>query len=649
MHCPVPGEVLEGPGRYGSEVLWRVRTSEGRHWWVTQLLPELSRDAVVVRRYRDDVERQRALEVPGLAVTAAAGEGAAPWRAREVVAGESLENWLQRRAPAPIEEVVGIAAGIADVLAGIHAHGLVLRALAPAQIVLAQERPWIIDAGLGRVEMLSTRSAASLLLEGSPYCAPEAWTRSTLDPRADLHALGVILWRGLTGALPRGSGPAGFGAEVDLPPLRSVRRDAPEGLERLVTACLQLDPEGRPCTARDVADALRGRGDAGGLVERRPCQACGAAVRLGARLCVTCGREAVQFTSDGAERWVILDKIREDADQVRSLREILEAVGEGPVPVLNFILGDQRMYSASEQMEYLRVPLVLFKGLDEASAHRVVDRLRAAGLRAHVEVSGRIRGKVLGASVAAAVAGTAVTVAGLAFAVPLLQGPVLLVGGVASLIGGSALFGWWRQQRRARRSGALMPVRTAPAALPASDPLVARLTALLEAGVAPDVRARVADVALWTQRLVDHAGLAEPDGKNEVDLALATAAPVVDAFVRVTEDLITLDRELATLDESRLLRAVATARARDDAPEIVAAAERAVHALHELEARRSTQMQRLLEASSLLRRVAEAGLGVRDESTLARAELAEALVVLDHHGSCLRTGTYSNLAGVTST
>src|SRR5262249_41540737 len=83
-----------------------------------------------------------------------------------------------------------------------------------------------------------------------------------------------------------------------LPALSSLRPGAPPALNALLQRCLAEPPEDRPESAAQVARTLRGEEQ--GLVlsaarDHTSCQACGAPLRLGQRLCLRCGREAVLF------------------------------------------------------------------------------------------------------------------------------------------------------------------------------------------------------------------------------------------------------------------------------------------------------------------------------------------------------------------
>ena len=142
---------------------------------VGQLAPDLARDESIRRRYVRDVERLRDLEAPSLAPILAVGPMpdprdpavAAPWRMRLDPGGEPLSRWLAG-APRPVDEVATVFAAVADAVHAVHAAGGVLRDLRPEQILRMPGGEVVLaDVGLARIDVLSSHTASSLLLQGS--------------------------------------------------------------------------------------------------------------------------------------------------------------------------------------------------------------------------------------------------------------------------------------------------------------------------------------------------------------------------------------------------------------------------------------------------------------------------------------------------
>jgi hypothetical protein len=622
----VSHRVVDGPTRIGNELRWRVVLDDGRPAVRASLLPELAADPSLRRRYVADAERLRALAAASVAPIVAIGpdpdprapDAEPPWRLRLDPPGETLEEWLRARAPAPVDEVADLGARLADALAEVHHAGAVVRDLKPAQVVLGADRLWLTDIGLARVDVLSSRTASSVLLEGSPYAAPEQLRRTAVDPRCDLYSLGVILWRALTGTFPYGDMPILFREPTPLPALAELVPGIPVAIARTVERCLAEEPEARPRAAREVADVLRGLAADGGAIARIACQACGASLPVGLRLCVACGKAAIQLRHGGDGESLDLTSLSEDHEAVARVRQVLAAVSEPPLPSLAFMTGDRRLYSKDEARGLIKLPARLYDDLSWEAATLLEDRLTIKGVKVkrHGGKARRRRRLMRGIGAATvALAGLAAVGGGAAAAVPL------------ALLGFVAL-GISFARARPDAKPPLLRLRAAPIALPAVDPLVARLAALLSPETSPDVRERVADLTVWLERLVEHRARA-PGAAAEIEMVTQPVAPLVDVVDRTVRALGEIDRELRALDEGTIVRALAASEARKEPSARRADLLDGLDRLRELEDRRAQLLGRLLDAASLLRRSVELGLRTGDADAAYRAELGQALKALE--------------------
>jgi hypothetical protein len=629
-------QVVDGPLDRGSEERWYVEFDDGRRVLVARLSPELARDESVRRRYVRDLERLRSISVPNLAEVLAIGpspdprDPAAepPWRARIDPPGQPLATILER-APLPVEEVASLGAALADALHAMHEAGAVLRDLDPRNIMVsAAGRVVFTDIGLARVDVLSSHTASSMMVHASAYAAPEQLVRNTLDQRADLYGLGVILWRALTGTMPFGDAPALFRRSTPLVPLANLRPDAPPVLEFLLGRCLAERPEDRPESPSEVAWVLRGGvGERGFTVERTACQHCGAPLRLGQRLCLSCGRVGVLFRhapENPRSQALDLDNLREDAQSLAELRRILDAVADHPVH-REFLIGDINMYSEQERGLRQRLPARLFNDLDAETATELHGRMRAAGLDVSLVDRGRYPRRLAVGALAFVLTACSLGIA-IGFAlVWWVVVAVVVFGGAATVVTLSRAM----TALNAQRTPPLYRLRATPSALPASDPLVARLAALLDDHTPGDVRVQVGELALLVQRLVDHrAALAGHRGElAEIEMLTSPLVPLVDKIEEIVARIVQTDRELADLDEGVLVRGITAARARADElgrARLLSGLDR----IRALEEERALAFHRLLEASTLLRRAVSLGLEVRDAAAehdrhvqLALAEL----------------------------
>ena len=629
--------IVRGPSRLRSERWWEIELEDGRRCVLAQLLPELALDEALRRRYVYDAERRASLDLPGVAKVIEVGpspdprdpNAAAPWRLRELPSGELLSSILDARSPLPPDEAIELVAAISDIVSAVHGSGAVCRDLEPRNIVVAPSSVALTDIGLARVDVLSSRTASSLMLESSPYSAPEQLRATVLDSRADLYTLGVILWRALTGELPFTDQIAFFRDTAPLPALADLGIDVGPGLDRLIASCLSDDPDRRPDTARDLADALRGKADPDDVGAGQfalalvVCQSCGERLRPGLRLCLACGNEAVQFShANGGLFEVQLIKAEENTEFLAKLGSFFEAVSEGPIPELNFLIGDARLYSKSERARLHKLPATLINNLDKSTADRLAERLTAEGFKVKVVSSRRgkrpkkVRLLVYGGLLTALFGG------GFLGAGMIAAGAVMVALGGVSMITGAV-----RYARRPREPGlALTGLRSAPAALPASDPLVARLGTLLGSDLAEDARARVEETALLVQRMVDHRGRSE---SANLERLIEPIEPIVGLVEREIRAISSCDAMLSQHDEGLLVRAIASSEARRESRQNRIELYAGLDKLRELEDQRALHMDRLLEASSLMRRVVNLGLGAKSDEDDARRLNAMALATLE--------------------
>ncbi len=642
----LPGQQVIGePRRLRHEVAWTVELPDGRRAVIAQLAPELAAEPALRRRWVTDMERLAALPAPRLAPTLQIGpapdpraaEAEPPWRVRLDPPGVTLEQLLAR-APLPIDEAIETGVRLAEAVQTFHAAGAVLRDLDPRSIVIASDGlVWFTDVGHARLAILSSRTASSLLLESSPYVAPEALLETIVDARADVYSIGVVLWRALTGRVP-------FEAQLlasrtALPKLGDVRAGVPRELANLIERCLEQTPERRPPTARDVAASLRGRGTEVALVvARASCQACGAAMRVGLRLCLACGKQAVQFhrapAGDLDAEAIVLQRAKEDAAFVAKLHEFFEAIAS-EVPKLNFVVGDPRMYSKSELAQRHRLPAVLVGDLAPATSQALVAKLKAGGFKVRTVTPRQtrrrrriLRGMFAGSAVVAVASIVAISAGGAAAALGAGGLPLALAVGLISGL----------RNHRAKAEAKRLPLaqlRAAPAALPASDALVAAVAAVLAAAKSPDVRTRIEEIALLVQRVCDaKAALAAGDAVGaaeaaEVERVTAPVRPLVELASATAEAIEAIDHQLSSLDEGALVRALARCDARHEAPELRLELLTGLDTLRQLEDQRAQLFGRLLEITSLLRSAVALGLAQASALRSDDVEVTHALAALD--------------------
>ena len=189
--------------------------------------------------------------------------------------GEDLRERLGR-AGLSMNETLELGRRVAGALAAVHELGLVHRDVKPGNVFLTgrrAEEAKIIDFGLARAEAPAVGVTQTGLVVGTPsYMAPEqARGQRDLDGRADVFALGCVLFKCLTGRPPfEGHSVLSVLTKVlleDPPRLRDLRPEVPPALDDLLARMLAKDPAGRPASGAAVAEALAAIGPLGAAGE----------------------------------------------------------------------------------------------------------------------------------------------------------------------------------------------------------------------------------------------------------------------------------------------------------------------------------------------------------------------------------------------
>ena len=255
------GEMI---GSGGMGCVYRARQIKLDRVIALKVLPtEPSDDSLFTERFAREARAMARLHHPGIVGIHDFGSVAnTHYLVLEYLDGSNLRE-LQNAGPLDFTEAVQILAQICSALGYAHSEGVVHRDIKPENILFDQSgRVVLADFGLARLVMDSnapisltqTRQALGTL----NYMAPEQWENPrSVDHRADIYALGVLLYEMLTGRIPRGSFPPASSL-VDLPP----------ALDDVVNRSLQLDADDRYQSVVEFADALRAA--ATGSVKQRP-------------------------------------------------------------------------------------------------------------------------------------------------------------------------------------------------------------------------------------------------------------------------------------------------------------------------------------------------------------------------------------------
>jgi serine/threonine-protein kinase len=238
------------------------------------LLPEAMESAEVVERFAREARAAVKIESEHVARVIDVGrlENGLPYMVMEYLNGRDLAAELDERGKLSIDDALEYVLQACEAIAQAHALGIIHRDLKPANLFVTT-RPdgttiiKVLDFGISKVsltgaspaEMSLTQTAAIM---GSPtYMSPEQMRASRdVDPRADIWALGVILYELLTGQPPfLGSTMPELCASIlkDAPePVRVLRPDVPPAVEAAIMRCLEKKPADRFSNVAELASAI---------------------------------------------------------------------------------------------------------------------------------------------------------------------------------------------------------------------------------------------------------------------------------------------------------------------------------------------------------------------------------------------------------
>jgi eukaryotic-like serine/threonine-protein kinase len=259
---------LLGEGGMG-QVYGATDTRLDRVVAIKVLSERLAGDPVYRERFEREARSAAALNHPHICTIFDVGPN---YLVMERLEGETLANMLTQ-GPLPVDQAINYGVQIADALTAAHARGIVHRDLKPANVMITPAGAKVLDFGLAKqiaridedtptatLTALDAATQAGQIVGTAAYMSPEQVEGKPVDGRSDLFAFGALLYEMLGGRRP-------FSGDTTLStlasvlkaspdPLRRVRRDVPEAVERVVMRCLEKNPAARYASAAEVRREL---------------------------------------------------------------------------------------------------------------------------------------------------------------------------------------------------------------------------------------------------------------------------------------------------------------------------------------------------------------------------------------------------------
>jgi tetratricopeptide (TPR) repeat protein len=253
-------EILGEVGRGGMGVVWKARDRRlGRLVGLKRMPEHLRENRMVAELFLREARAAAALNHRNIVTVYDAGvEDGAYFISMELLQGWPLDKILERRGRLGVADAARIGVQVCEGLHYAHERRIVHRDIKTANLFFTREKVVkIMDFGLAKT--IEEVRRASTVIGGTPYyMAPEQAAGLAVDARTDLYALGVTLFRMLTGTFPFREGDLAYQhRHVPAPDPRELDATLPAALAELVLELLAKDPAARPASAGAVGARLQ--------------------------------------------------------------------------------------------------------------------------------------------------------------------------------------------------------------------------------------------------------------------------------------------------------------------------------------------------------------------------------------------------------
>src|ERR1700722_14801057 len=271
--------ILEKLGAGGMGVVYKATDTRLERLVALKFLPDgMTQDSQALDRFRREALAASALIHQGICTIYDIGEqDHAPFIAMEFIDGETLRQHINGK-PLPIEHILDLGIQISDAIDAAHSKGIIHRDIKPSNVFVTKRgQAKVLDFGLAKLvskgvlgsagddtSSKATEESISIvgIISGTPaYMSPEHVRGDDLDPRADVFALGLLLYEMATGRAAFGGRTGGAIIEAILTrtpePVRSLNPQVPPQLEEIINKCIEKDRDRRYASAAAVrADLL---------------------------------------------------------------------------------------------------------------------------------------------------------------------------------------------------------------------------------------------------------------------------------------------------------------------------------------------------------------------------------------------------------
>ena len=256
-------EILSLLGEGGMGAVYKARDRElDRIVALKVIRPEMAAHPEVLSRFKQELILARKVTHRNVIRIFDLGEvGGTKFITMDYVEGQDLKGLVKTKGRLQVEEIVQIVKQVCLALEAAHTEGVVHRDLKPQNIMVdRQGKVYVMDFGIARSVEPGGMTQTGMLVGTPEYMSPEQVRGEHVGPQSDIFALGLILYELLTGKMPfdaptaqasmfkRTKEPARLAAQVD--------PNVPPFLSEVTRKCLEIDPQRRYLSTRDIAHDL---------------------------------------------------------------------------------------------------------------------------------------------------------------------------------------------------------------------------------------------------------------------------------------------------------------------------------------------------------------------------------------------------------
>ena len=256
-------QIIEQLGRGGMGRVYRALDTKANEEVAIKLIrPDIAEDKRTLERFVNEIRLAHKISHRNIGKMYHLGEDQGlHFITMEYVPGEDLKSFIRRSRRLDIATTVTIAKQVCSGLSEAHDAGIVHRDLKPSNIMIDREgNARILDFGIARAVGAQGVTAEGSVIGTPEYMSPEQVEGKEADRRADLYALGVIMFEMVTGRLPFAADTpfvVAFKQQSERPtPPEELNPQTPPQLSAIILRCLEKDREKRYQTTEDLCRDL---------------------------------------------------------------------------------------------------------------------------------------------------------------------------------------------------------------------------------------------------------------------------------------------------------------------------------------------------------------------------------------------------------